>query len=222
MTKISGLIKAKRESLGLSLREFAEKCNLSHSYIKNLEDGDPRTGRDITPTLSSLEKLAPVLGISIEDLLKEIGYINDLDERFIPSNLKLVRGNKTYQEISREISLKTGEKIEPDIYELLEKGKSKKPPGFLIDILARYANVHRSFFYKENNARSLTRDRINSFYAYESKKDEFPLFIKEDLREFVLNPANEEYIRLAKELSEKSIKVKLVRNTLFEKENNDS
>ena len=142
MSKLGDMIKKKRDNMGLSLREFAEKCNLSHSYIKNLEDGDPRTGKEIIPTLSSLEKLAPLFGMSVEDMLKETGFIQDMGDGYDSSNLKTIRGGRTYEEI--------------------------------------------------------------------------PSYLKEDLREFVFNPANEEYIRLAKELRDKNIKVRFLRNTLFE------
>jgi len=143
MVRLGDMIKAKREQLGLSLREFAERCNLSHSYIKNLEDGDPRTGKDIVPTFCSVEKLAPVFDMTVEDMLKEIGYIQN-DEKVMnrPSN---------------------------------KRGYNYTPPA------------------------------------------ESVLSIREDLRQFVLNPENEEYIRLAKELREKNIKVKFIRDALFER-----
>lgn len=217
MARLGDMIKARRESMGLSLREFAQKCNLSHSYIKNLEDGDPRTGKDIMPTLSSLDKLAPVFCTTVESLLKDIGYIQDTYEGFEPSNLKLIRGERSYEEICREIFDKTGEQIAPSLYKALEEGCDTSPSALIIDVLAKYLNVDRAFFYRKNTANPLEYAREDHSYQQEPSGEGTLSYIKEDLREFVLNPENEDYIRLAKELCEKNIKVKFIRNALFEK-----
>jgi transcriptional regulator with XRE-family HTH domain len=73
MSLLSDLIRTKRLNNGFSLREFSEKCGLSHTYIKNLEESDPRTGKEIVPTVESLGKIAKALNMSLEELLKEIG-----------------------------------------------------------------------------------------------------------------------------------------------------
>lgn len=142
MARLGDLIKLKRERMGLSLRDFAEMCNMSHSYIRNLEYGDPRTGKDIVPTLDYLEKLAPVLDMSLEDLLRGIGYIQEMNNQFEPSDLKLLR-------------------------------QGKKSSG--------------SFSH-----------------------------LRDELQRFVADPLNEEYLKLAKELRDKNIKVRFVRETFFE------
>lgn len=74
MNKLGELVKKKRESMNMSLRNFSKICGISHAYIKNIEDGDPRTGKKIVPSLSSIEKLAPILGMTLGQLLNEIGY----------------------------------------------------------------------------------------------------------------------------------------------------
>jgi len=214
MTRLGDIIKARREALGLSLREFAEKCNLSHSYIKNLEDGDPRTGKDIMPTLNSLEKLAPVLGMTVEEMLKEIGFIQQSGGGFEPSNLKLIRGDKSYEELCEEVKRKTGEKIAPSVYEALEKGQEANPSSFIINLLAKYANVDASFFYRKKTAKVEESPRNTPDIQYTAREEAAPC-IQEDLLEFALNPENEEYIRLAKELHDKNIKVKFIRDVLF-------
>jgi transcriptional regulator with XRE-family HTH domain len=217
MTKLGELIKQKRESRGLSLREFSEKCMLSHSYIKNLEDGDPRTGKTIVPTIDSLEKIAPALEMSLEDLLKSIGYIPEKTGKFEPSNLGLIRGSWTSEEVCRDIAVKTGSKINPSIYEAIENGKDNNPSHLFIDTLAKYAGVDRSFFYKLNDEESYKDAKENNPYQY-WQNDKGVLFHIRDkeLIDFIKNPDCEDYIRLAKELFEKKIKVKFVRNTFFE------
>lgn len=203
--------------MGQSLRDFAEECRLSHSYIKNLEDGDPRTGKEIMPTLNSLEKIAPVFGMSVEDLLIEIGFIQNQGNEFISSNLMLLRGSKSYKDICREISEKTGENIDPVLYEAIEKGHDENPSVLFIDLLAEYANVDRSFFYQKNTIEMLEEANKRFPYKY-SRTNDLTYHINEELKEFVTDPVNEEYLRFAKELKEKNIKVKLVRNILFEEQ----
>lgn len=213
--QLGELIKAKRESEGLSLREFAERCNLSHSYVKNLEEADPRTGKNVAPTIETLEKLAPAMGMSLEELLKEVGYISG-GNRFEPSNLRLIRGNKTYTEISEDIYRKTGNKINPSVYEALEEEKSSATTPLFIDTLARYAGVDRSFFYKRNSTDTLEYTRKNLPYQYQNSNSEFLSHIKDrELTDFIKDPANGEYLILAKELHDKKLKVKLIRDIIF-------
>jgi len=215
MARLGYMLKAKREKLGLSLRDFADLCDVSHAYIKNIEDGDPRTGKDIAPSIYSLEKLAPVLEMTVEDLLKEIGYIQSTNNSFEPENLKLIRGAKSYEEIAADISSDTGEKVEPSVFEALENGDDKNPSALFVDVLAKYADVNRSFFYRKNTADVLEYTKRSAPYQYISPKDDFPAYVKEELKEFIANSGSEEYLRLAKELCDKNIKVKFIRNMLF-------
>ena len=60
----------------LSLREFAQKCDVSHTYIDKLEKGvDSRTGKPVEPTLLVIEKISNAMNISTKFLLEEIGFI---------------------------------------------------------------------------------------------------------------------------------------------------
>jgi transcriptional regulator with XRE-family HTH domain len=129
MKRLGDLIKAKRLSMGLSLREFGDMCGLSHSYIRKLEEGDPRTKKDVIPTLYSLEKIANILSTTIQELLKDIGFI-DAD-----------------------------------------------------------SNIYKS---------------------------RLPRHIKQDLKSFIAEPSNEQYLKLAKELKEKNLKVDFLRKALFD------
>ncbi|NLC68608.1 MAG: helix-turn-helix transcriptional regulator [Clostridiaceae bacterium] len=219
MNTLGELIKAKRESMKLSLREFADMCNVSHSYIKNLEDGNPRTGRNISPTLEYLERISPVLGMSVEDLLKQIGYIQKEKSEFYCPNLKIIRGDKSYEDICKEIEEKTGAKIEPSVYEAVEKGIDKNPSPLFIDVLAKFVNVDRSFFYRKNTPNLL--EYAKKMFPYQQtgpRSESIPYLpdILEDILKFVSDPSNLEYLVLAKELSEKKIKAKLVRDVLFD------
>lgn len=54
----------------LSLREFAKKCDISHTHLDSIEKGiDPRTGKPVTVSVETLEKIAAGAGCSIAYLL---------------------------------------------------------------------------------------------------------------------------------------------------------
>lgn len=63
-------VRAKRTELGMSLREFAAFCGLSHTHVDSIERGyDPRSGRKVNPTSVTIRKLSHALGVSESELL---------------------------------------------------------------------------------------------------------------------------------------------------------
>lgn len=70
------IIKDYRFNNKLSLRDFAQKCDVSHTYIDKLEKGvDSRTGKPVEPTLLVIEKISKALNKRTDTLLEEIGFI---------------------------------------------------------------------------------------------------------------------------------------------------
>ncbi|WLG16658.1 helix-turn-helix domain-containing protein [Bacillus cereus] len=70
------IIKNYRLTNKLSLRDFAQKCDVSHTYIDKLEKGvDSRTGKPVEPTLLVIEKISNAMSISTKSLLEDIGFI---------------------------------------------------------------------------------------------------------------------------------------------------
>lgn len=68
---LGNLIKEYREKNKLSLREFAKKCGLSHTYISALEKNiDSRTGKPIAPTLDTVKYISKGMNMPIEEILK--------------------------------------------------------------------------------------------------------------------------------------------------------
>ena len=68
---LGDLIKQYRENNKLSLRDFAQRCGLSHTYISALEKNiDSRTGKPIAPTLDTVKYISKGMNLSIEDILK--------------------------------------------------------------------------------------------------------------------------------------------------------
>lgn len=64
----------------MSLRAFAEKCGLSHTYISALEKNiDPRTGKPIAPTLDTVKFISKGMDMPIEEIL----HILDDEQEFV-------------------------------------------------------------------------------------------------------------------------------------------
>jgi transcriptional regulator with XRE-family HTH domain len=62
----------------LSQREFAKLASISHTYVAKLQTGiDPRTGKQIEPTLDVIEKLANAMQISLYELFIELGKFEE-------------------------------------------------------------------------------------------------------------------------------------------------
>ncbi|AVX31847.1 Transcriptional regulator, contains XRE-family HTH domain [Carboxydocella thermautotrophica] len=71
MDKLGEYIRNKRKERGLSLRECARMCDISHSYLDSLEKGkDPRTNKPVSPTIDTLKKISKGLGVPINELLE--------------------------------------------------------------------------------------------------------------------------------------------------------
>ena len=69
--KLGDYIKQYRDENNLSLREFANKTNLSHSYIGFLEKNiDRRTGKEMIPSLRTLKEIAKATNNTPDELLE--------------------------------------------------------------------------------------------------------------------------------------------------------
>ena len=71
--KIGSVIKEYRHSHDLSMQEFADKCGLSKGYISMLERGThPQNNREIIPSIGTVQKIASVMGITVDTLLASV------------------------------------------------------------------------------------------------------------------------------------------------------
>lgn len=81
---LGDIIKQYREANNLSQRDFAKKCNLSHTYISALEKKiDSRSGKKIAPTVDAVKNISIALGISLFDLLQ---MLDDNQELTVNTN----------------------------------------------------------------------------------------------------------------------------------------
>lgn len=80
MNELGIFLKEKRDSLGLSLRDFGKLCDISHTHIDSIEKGfDFRTGKPVRVTNDTLVKLATALKI-------EPSFLFDLSIGVDPEN----------------------------------------------------------------------------------------------------------------------------------------
>lgn len=69
--KLSAIIADYRESMQISQREFARRCDLSNSYISFLEkETNPKTGRPMVPTLIQYKKIATGMNMTVQQLFE--------------------------------------------------------------------------------------------------------------------------------------------------------
>lgn len=72
---LGAFLKNYRKEHNLSLREFALKLGISHSYLNRLENGhDLRSGKPVAPTVETLQQIANALNMDLGKLLEISGY----------------------------------------------------------------------------------------------------------------------------------------------------
>lgn len=60
----------------MSLRDFAKKCDISHTHLDSIEKGyDPRSGKPVRVTVDTLKKIANAMNMSVNDLLIQSGDV---------------------------------------------------------------------------------------------------------------------------------------------------
>ena len=62
------VLRARREALEITQERFAEKVDLSKNYIGNIERGEYEVA------ISTLQKIATVLGTNASELVRDAGY----------------------------------------------------------------------------------------------------------------------------------------------------
>jgi len=88
MNYLGKYLKKKIKELKVSEREISAKCGISHSYLNQLIKGiNPTTKKNISPTLSTFEKLSTGFGVSVDFLQKTArGIASREDEDILEKN----------------------------------------------------------------------------------------------------------------------------------------
>lgn len=140
--KLSDIIKDYRRENDLSLREFAERTNISYSYIAMLEKGmNYRTKKKLSPTLDALDKIARAMNMELDDLLAKMNNMNISLKRDTPSFntiplLGIVKAGYDYladQNITGYVE--TNVKDKENCFALKVKGDSMQPVLYEGDII---------------------------------------------------------------------------------------
>jgi transcriptional regulator with XRE-family HTH domain len=87
LQQLSSILRRERARSGMTVRELAEKSGLVPSTVSRLE-----SGQIAEPRPSHLQKLAQALGIDVEELYAEAGYIAPGDLPELRSYLRVKYG----------------------------------------------------------------------------------------------------------------------------------
>lgn len=146
--------KAKQEELALML-------GISRTAVSKYENDDRE------PDMKTIAALTNYFDVSVDYMFGRTAVRGKTD--YIPSNLKLIMGNKSLEEFKSDIDNEIGVLFDPrDLKDYLS-GDSL-PSLKSVQAFADYANVDIDFFYRRNDPDSLEKAR------HERKKnpDNFP------------------------------------------------
>lgn len=231
MKNLGELFRQIRLSKNWSIRKAAKLMGISYSYLSILEKGkDPRTGKNSNPKPDTLRIISKAYDYPYEELLKEAGYLHDdvvinkkYDLTVFKSNINLIKGDRSIEDLAKDIYLKTGYKIDPVQISSYLNGDIEPFPC-TINILSKYTRVSPDFWYVFNTEETLQRERNkyeDQFLKYSSENigKEYLVFnsIRDDIKKWLANDENLPYILVAMEAHSKKVSpnsLKLIVDTL--------
>ena len=199
-------IKGLREQRHETQKDIAKAIGTTRATISRYETGERE------PDYGTIIALAQYFGVSTDYLLgvtdvPNAGLLTDdtgPSIKFVPENVDLIRGAMSYEEMSRDICAKIDDPLYKSVFNTaylkkLAKGTMQATPH-TVNLLADYARVEPSFFYRTNTAQDL--ENVRKGYAEagapESRLDD-------GLKEFVRNNNNLAYIKLMMYLKDLNI-----------------
>lgn len=212
----STMIKKLREEKGLSQKDVAEYLGITRQAIASYELAKRE------PDYEILYKLADFFGVSADYLLGR-SSCRDTNAVTVGKNIDLIKGERTYKELSQDISDKLGTLIFPEMLELYANGE-RMPFIGTIKILAKYAQVRDGFFYNPNTPESYEREK--KLYSIEvgqekladttnKQKGSILDYIKDkELIMWLTKETSLPYIELAKEIEESGLAVEALKPLL--------
>lgn len=211
----STMIKQLREEKGLSQKDVAEYLGITRQAIASYELAKRE------PDYEILYKLADYFGVSADYLLGR-SSCRDKNAVTVGKNIDLIKGDRTYEELSQDISNKLGTLIFPEMLELYAKGE-RMPFVGTIKILAKYAQVMDSFFYQHNTAESYQREKqlylieVGQEKLADTNKQKGSILDYIEDKELIMWLTKESslpYIKLAKEIEESGLAVEALKPLL--------
>lgn len=104
--KLGEIIREYRQRNKMSMGDFAKASGISKPYISMLEaNKNSNGGKPIAPSVETLQKVACVLGISLDELLRKLGD-EEIDLRPSPCSddeIKLLHGYRALPDESKQL-----------------------------------------------------------------------------------------------------------------------
>lgn len=216
----ASMLKQLREQNRLSQKDIADYLGITRQAVASYELAKREPDYDV------LKKLADYFGVSVDYLLGRANC-RDVNAVTVGRNIDLIKGDRTYLELSQDISRKLGALIFPEMLELYAKGE-RMPFVGTIKILAKYACVRDSFFYTYNTPETYKKER--ELYKVEMSQEKVAynedrampvgFFQDEDLNQWVVKESSIQYIKLAKEIQDAGLPVDVLKPLLNSIKNN--
>jgi transcriptional regulator with XRE-family HTH domain len=193
------ILKKLRKQSGLSQKELADILEVSQQAISFYESDTKDPNNDV------LQKIADYFNVSTDYLLGR-----EQKQIFVTDNITLLKGNKTWLELEKDIATKLGDplwSLSFNAKDLEKMSKGKLEPDFLqINALSMYAEVPESFFYTYNSQEEW--DKVRQIYKNEIENKTILYLsysLPEDIKVFISDCSNLPYLEYAKHIKDKGI-----------------
>ena len=102
--RLGEYMKMYRASNKISMKELADSCGFSKAYVGMLEKGiNPTTGKPVSPTIQTLEKIARGTGQDLDSLLKILDGGQPVTiSRSMPLDSEEIKLVDNYRELNAE------------------------------------------------------------------------------------------------------------------------
>ena len=129
------------------------------------------------PNLNMIVRIAEFFEVSVDYLLG-VSQLRLANAKIISDNIKIIQGQRTYEELAADILEKTGAEFYPKLIKMYVEDRML-PNSNAIKEFARYARVNESFFYNKNTPETLEEQR-KIFTQQNRRKVDFPVMFPTD------------------------------------------
>ncbi|MBP5427396.1 MAG: helix-turn-helix transcriptional regulator [Clostridiales bacterium] len=129
------------------------------------------------PNLNMIVKIAEFFEVSV-DFLLGVSQLRLANAQIISDNIRMIQGQRTYEELAADILEKTGAEFYPELIRMYVEDKML-PNSETIKEFARYAKVSEAFFYNKNTPETLEEQR-RLFIKQNRRKMDFPVMFSPD------------------------------------------
>jgi transcriptional regulator with XRE-family HTH domain len=200
-------LKKLRKIKNMSQKDIAELLGITRQAIAAYETGKRE------PNYLILQKVADIFGVSLDYLLGR-SMCKEYEAITIGQNIKLIRENMSYEELSKDIGRKMGILVYAQMLELYELGQ-RMPPVHILKVISNYAQVRETFFYTPNTMDSY-RNEMKLYKMEMNQKISDNGYISDvfipaafhldyDHIKWLSDVANLKYVRIAKMLQESGV-----------------